>query len=174
MAKKIISIDAETNGLWGRPFAIAAVVYSEEGNELERFVARCSIEEEVNPWVASNVLPEMEAIPTTHESYEAMLQTFGEWWLANKEGAEALWHMGHVVEAFLFREMHRVGAIGDWDAPYTPIEVAEMLRNGGYAADSVDSYLEAKGLPKPQVEGGTHNPLYDCMVAAEVYFDLVK
>jgi len=82
--------------------------------------------------------------------------------------------MGHIVEAHVFRELHRTGAIGEWDAPYTPIEVSELLRSAGYAADSVDGYLETNNLQIPTVVGGTHNPLYDCIVAAEVYFDLSK
>ena len=30
--KKILSFDAETDGLWGQPFAIGALVYDESGN----------------------------------------------------------------------------------------------------------------------------------------------
>ncbi len=82
--------------------------------------------------------------------------------------------MGYVVESNLFRLMVRGGHIGEWDAPYVPVEVAEHLRIAGYAADSVDSYMESAGLKKPEVVGGTHNPLYDAMVAASVYFDLTK
>jgi len=78
--------------------------------------------------------------------------------------------MGHVVEAQLFRLMVEGGHLGPWDAPYVPVEISEVLRCNGYAPDSVDKALEALGLEKPVVEGGTHNPLYDAMVAAAVYF----
>lgn len=47
--QSIMSFDAETNGLWGQAFAISAVVYDEKGNEVERFLTRCPIEEEINP-----------------------------------------------------------------------------------------------------------------------------
>lgn len=169
-----ISIDAETNGLWGNPFAVAMVVYSETGVELSRVTFRCPIEGSVNPWVEANVLPEMAEIAETHSSYEEMLQAIGAWWMENKDGATALWHMGHVVESYLFRELVRVGAIGEWDAPYVPVEVSQVLADNGFRPDSVDTYLEEKGLPKPELVGGTHNPLYDAVVAATVYFDLVK
>lgn len=65
----IFSFDAETNGLWGQAFAVAAVLFDENGDEVARFVGRCPIEGEVNPWVKENVLPEMEGIPVTHKSY---------------------------------------------------------------------------------------------------------
>ena len=172
MSEKIISLDAETNGLWGQPFAVAFIVYNAEGVELDRATFRCPIEGDVNQWVESNVLPEMGAIEMTHDTYEDMLMAIGEWWLANKEGASVLWHMGHIVEVHLFRELHRVGAIGDWDAPYTPVELSGLLESAGYPADSVDNYVTAKGLTLPDYEGGTHNPLYDSAAAAAVYFDL--
>ena len=55
--KNILSFDAETNGLWGQAFAIGAILYNPEGKEIDRFVGRCPIEEDVNSWVAENVLP---------------------------------------------------------------------------------------------------------------------
>lgn len=47
----ILSIDAETNGLWGEAFAIAGVLYDPQGKEVKRFVGRCPINDEVNKWV---------------------------------------------------------------------------------------------------------------------------
>ena len=172
MAEKIISLDAETNGLWGQPFSVAFIVYNTEGVELDRATFRCPIEGDVNPWVAENVIPQMGDIALTHSSYEGMLKAIGQWWLSNKEGSSALWHMGHIVETHLYRELHRVGAIGDWDAPYTPIELSVLLESAGYPADSVDGYVAKKGLSLPNFKGGTHNPLYDAAAAASVYFDL--
>jgi len=172
MSEKIISVDAETNGLWGQPFAVAFIMYDAFGVELDRATFRCPIEGNVNQWVKEHVLPEMGAIPLTHSSYEDMLESVGQWWLANKEGASVLWHMGHVVEAHLYRELHRIGCIGDWDAPYVPIELSCLLESAGYPADSVDNYISEKGLSLPDFKGGTHNPLYDAAAAASVYFDL--
>ena len=172
MKENVISIDAETNGLWGNPFAIAAVKYNKEGVEEARFVGRCPIEGDINPWVEENVLPEMGAIEETHASLQSLLADFGKWWLANKEGASAMWHMGHVVETYLFRLMVEGSHIGEWDAPYTPVELSEHLRLAGHAPDSVDSYMESAGIEKPDVEGGSHNPLFDAIAAAKVYFDL--
>ena len=169
---RYISIDVESNGLWGSPFAIAAVVYDERGEELERAVWRCPIEGEVDSWVRENVLPNLEGVEETHDSLAEMLASFGEWWIRNKEGAVALWHMGHVVEAGLFRLLVEGGYIGVWDAPYVPIEVSMLLAAANEQPDSVDTYVEKYGLEKPVLVGGTHNPLYDALVAGAVFFHL--
>ena len=102
----------------------------------------------------------------THESYEEMLKNFSEKYLS-KKNATMLWHMGHIVESHLFRELHKFGFIGDWDAPYVPVEVSALLAAAGEKADSVDTYAEKYGIGKPT--GSTHNPLYDCEVTARVF-----
>lgn len=216
---KIISIDVETDGLWGNPFAIAAVVYEWrerqdrgiDGVRPAGFVRTESFEAKLpdstvnNEWVQHNVLPslrvsrEVEVIdenwphgfdsngkvqylsvwggsPKTkktvydswnsHEKYEDMLASFATFYNAHKDGT-VLWHMGHVVEAFLFRECVRLGHIGEWDAPYTPIEVSMTLRDRGYDPSSVDAVMESLGLAKPT--GSVHNPMYDCICAFIVW-----
>lgn len=171
--KTIISIDAETNKLWGQPFAVAFVIIDEQGEELERALFRCPIADPVNSWVKENVLPEMAAIQETHGSLEEMLAAIGEWWVSRKD-ATAMWHMGHIVEAGLFRLLVEGGHIGEWDAPYVPIEVSQLLKDCGYAGDSVDGYAKQHDLKIEDVEGGTHNPLYDCLVTNAVYMHLLQ
>lgn len=181
MNKRIISIDAETNGLWGRAFMIAGVAY-DDGREVSRFVGRCPIDGEVNSWVAENVLPQLKQVPVTHADYDELLKAFIDWhqqfpqWNSwdRQDGYQTLWHMGHVVEVALFRHARERLYIGDFDAPYVPIELATLLQSRGFRPDSVDEYIKTHNLPTPDVDGGTHNALYDAIAAATVYFDLVK
>lgn len=184
----IMSIDAETNGLWGNPFAIAGIIYSPEGIVLDKICLRMSDSVVTDTWVKENVLPTLD-FPITHSSnnffdqfgrgganrkaYESMLKDFSTWYMKHKEGSEVLYHMGHIVEAHVFRELHRLDFIGDWDAPYTPIEVSEILRQKGFSADSVDGYAKEFNLEIADY-GSTHNPLYDCEVAYKVYQHLTK
>ena len=170
--KNILSFDAETNGLWGQAFAIGAILYSPEGQELDRFIGRCSIEEDVNSWVAENVLPQMEAIPVNYDSYEEMLKAFMAWRATRKDGAIELVHMGTPVEARLFIDAHNMGIIGDWDGPYPLVDICTAPQIG----DSVDRYNEAHNIsPNPeQFAGGTHNPLYDSAAAAVAYLRWLK
>ena len=170
---KIFSWDVEANGLQGKGFSVAAVLY-EDGKEVDSFLARCPISGEVNDWVAQNVLPQMEGIPETHDSYEAMLKAFAEYYLAKKDGATVIVHMGMPVEARFMLDMHSIGSIGDWDMPYPLIDLAGNLQQAGFDPTSVDSYNKDHGIEVPVCEGGTHNPLYDSRAAALCYMDLMK
>lgn len=177
---KIVSIDAETDGLWGKPFAIAAVVYEyraamDRGVDGKRpagfavtdqLLVRLPDAEVTNEWVKENVLPSISGVIVTHNDYEEMLSAFSIFYNAHKSGT-VLWHMGHVVESFLFRECVRLGYIGEWDAPYTPIDVSMTLREKGYDPASVDAVMDSLGLMKPL--GSTHDPMYDCICAFRVW-----
>ena len=169
---KILSFDAETNGLWGQAFAVSAILMNENGEIEKQFVSRCPIEEEINPWVAENVLPQMEGIQETASSYKEMLSQFAEFYLANKDGADVIVHMGLPVEAKLFIDMHTMGIIGDWDAPYPLIDISAFPE----ISDSVDGYNAKHGLDEniPNFDGGTHNPLYDSYAAAVAYRDITN
>lgn len=167
--KKILSFDAETDGLWGQPFAIGALVYDESGTEVGRFVGRLSDTEVSDGWVRENVLPTLASIPITHNSYDELLADFARFYLANKADADVVVHMGYIVEARVLRDMHDRGLIGDWDAPYPLYDVSGNLQQAGEDPASVDSYVQKHGLSIVELEGGTHNPLYDSAVAAAVY-----
>lgn len=169
---KILSIDAETDGLWGRPFSIAAIVYENE-EEVSRFVSRLPNSAVKNNWVIENVLPTLDNIEVTHNSYEDMIKDFSDFYKSHKQDAKCICHMGYVVEAFLFREMHRLRAIGDFDAPYPLIDISGHLEMVGEDSTSVDAYAKKHGI-KISDYGTTHNPLYDCEVAARVYFHILK
>lgn len=161
--KKIFSFDAETNGLWGKAFAIGAVLVN--GNEVTKFVARCPISETINHWVAENVLPQMESIPMTHNSYVGMLRDFMRFYMENKNGAIVLVHMGLPVEAKLSLDAHSMGIIGDWDAPYPLTDISAIPEIGV----SPDTYNRIHGVKIPTENGGTHNPLYDSWSALLAY-----
>lgn len=161
----IFSFDAETNGLWGQAFAVAAVLFDENGKETARFVGRCPIEGEVNPWVKDNVLPEMDGITVTHKSYKDLLKCFIEFYMEHKEGADVLVHMGTPVESKLFIDAHEMGIMGDFDGPYPLVDCSAIPEIG----TSVDTYNANNGISIPSFEGGTHNPLYDSYAAALAY-----
>ena len=167
--KKVFSFDAETNGLWGQAFAIGALVYDESGAEIARFVGRLPDTEVTDNWVKENVLPKIGDIPVTHDTYEALLVSFAEFYKANKMDADVLVHMGYIVETGLLRDMHTQGVIGDWDGPYPLLDVSGNLQQAGEDPTSVDSYVKKYELSVGEFEGGTHNPLYDSAVAAVVY-----
>lgn len=167
MSKNILSIDAETNGLWGNAFAIAAILADGDGKILNTFVGRCPILEPTNTWVAENVLPQMEGIPETHKSYQELLKNFCEFYLANKESAEIIVHMGVPVESRLFLDAHNFGFIGDWDAPFPLIDISAIPE----ISTSVDSYCKKHNISTDPatMQGGTHNPLFDATQALRAW-----
>lgn len=172
---RIFSFDAETNGLWGQPFAVAALVYDENGNETARFVGRCPIEGKVDDFVAESVLTQMEKIEESHDSYDALLAEFAEFYLREKTDAAVIAHMATPVESGLLWDMHSRGKIGDWDGPYPLIDIAGGLAQASEDPTSCDGYAEKYGVTVDPAEfaGGTHNPLYDSAQAAAVYRHLV-
>lgn len=179
MKKKIFSFDAETDGLWGNAFAVAAIVYERHYmpggpyyyQETARFIARLSDAHVKNQWVTENVLPTLAGIAPTHNSYEEMLADFTAFYMLHKADADCVCHMRYIVEDHLLREMHRLGLIGDWDAPYPLYDVSGNLQAAGEDETSVDAYAKKFGLRLNDC-GTTHNPLYDCEVAAMAYIHL--
>jgi hypothetical protein len=171
--KKVFSFDAETNGLWGEAFAIGAIVYDENGAEVTRFIGRLPDSMVTNEWVRENVLPTLSGVPVTHDSYGELLADFAKFYLANKEGVDVVVHMGYIVETKVLRDMHELGLIGEWDAPYPLFDVSGNLQAVGADPTSVDKFASEHGLSVGEFEGGTHNPLYDSAVAAAVYRHLV-
>jgi hypothetical protein len=172
----VFSFDAETNGLWGQAFAIAAIVYNEHGKERARFVGRCPIAGKVKKFVAENVLPLMEDIEVSHESYDALLASFAEFYLREKTDAVVITHMSVPVEAKVLIDMHCRGLIGDWDGPYPLLDVAGILKARGADSTSVDKYNEKYGLMVGRSEAhglGTHHPLYDAISTAVAYIHLM-
>jgi len=71
--------------------------------------------------------------------------------------------------------MQTRGLIGDFDGPYPLIDVSGNLQQAGEDPTSVDGYMRKHGLEVAvNFDGGTHNPLYDSEVAAQVYAHLLK
>ena len=171
---KYISIDAESDGLWGPVFCIAVTIHSYYGRELEHHVFTYNnyTEDIKNEWVRENVLPAIELPGDTDyaRSRLGMLSHFADFWLKHKD-LSVMWHMGHIVETGLFRELRELELIGDFDAPYNPIEISSYLRWSGCKDDSVDTYAQ---LSRLDIKGSTHDPLYDCRVAAAVWFHLTE
>ena len=169
--KKVFSFDAESDGLWGSVFAIAAIVYDENGKEEGRFLGRLPDKVVTNDWVKENVLPQLADVPITHQDLGDLLADFAEFYLAKKAEADVIVHMGVPVESNLLQEMYSRGLIGDWDGPFPLIDLAGMLLQAGEDPTSVDGYAEKFGL-KVGDFGSSHNPLYDSEVAARVFLHL--
>lgn len=166
------------------PIAIGAIIYNENGNVVDTFDLKLPDEFVTNNWVKENVLPNIQnmknfnivRIPCLYnkrieqeKTYYKFLEQFRDFYMKYKKEYDILYHMGHIVESNLFKEMRRLNLLGDFDAPYTPIEVSAYLELAGEPADSVDRYAKKYKVKDIKDYGSTHNPLYDCEVAYKVY-----
>lgn len=181
---KILSIDAEVNGLYGQIFAIGAIYKDTETKEETRYVKKVSIVEEINPWVEQNVLPNLEGIEILDKTVDhdvfgvekLLLKDFIKFYNECKEKAgvklKVIGHMVCPVEASIFIKARKYKLIEDFDGPYPLHDVASMLLMVGSDPTSVDEYLKECG-EKP-TEGSPHNPLYDCEQTYKAFMNIGK
>lgn len=167
--RKFLSFDVESNGLYGQAFCIAAIVFDPKGEEMMRFVGRCPIEGQVDPWVKDDVLPALEGVRQTHECYIDLLQDYMSWRKTCKEQLDVveLVHMGVPVEARLFTDAQKAGIIGTFGGPCPLVDCSAIPE----IWDSPEGYLRERNMDvdASQYDGGTHNPLYDSAVAFKAY-----
>lgn len=192
MVKKIFSVDAEVDGLYGFSFAIAVTVREwlpevpgsiaqtmpgdfEKNRrfswrETARFEGRIPDSLVDNEWVRKNVLPTIAEMAVTHNSSEELEEAFWDFWMKHKDGSTVIAHCGSPVESGMFRRCVERNLAGrQWNGPYPAIhDLATVLLALGEQADSADAYIKKYGLTVP-FQGATHHPSYDAIVAATVW-----
>ena len=180
-SNKILSLDAETNSLLWQPFAVAATV-REWKKEVDSIVLRCPIEQNIDSWVDENIIPNIEDIKETNTSYESMLQDLYKFWDNYRQKNDENWnptqkqpttiaHMWAPVESGLLKDMLNV-VWEEFAWPYPLDEVATLLRAIWEDPTSVDSYMKKYNL-KPEFDWVSHHPMYDAVVAAQVWEDIM-
>ena len=170
-------IDVETDGLWGRPFAIGAVIFNDKMNIINKYFVCTGVETISDDFVKREIVPAVlnETMkPKMFATYADMLADFALWY--NEVRGECIWlnHLGYIVDAFLFRELKQYDLIGVFDAPFPFVDVGSMLHVCGHDATSVEAYVKLKALEVPTDIVSVHHPIRDCIVTAVVYFDLMK
>ena len=171
MRTKIMSLDVESNGLWGNPISIGFTI--EENGKVIKKAEACYIDEKENydEWITTNVInPLKENKKVLHlSSYLELLKWFADEYNSYKDEYTVVYHQGHIVESNLFKELVNHKLIGIWDAPYTPIEMSVILEMNGFNPDSVDSLVK-QGLIEKPLESQTHQALYDAEVTGRAYW----
>lgn len=189
MTKNFISLDVEQNGLGGKTYAVAMVVYR-DGEVVAQLCLSCPIEslnEPVSDWLIQN--PELQVVDgSTVCSYESLLaysakfyKQFAQlddelnhatkWGYPDFNATRVLYHCGMVCEGSFFTELVSNGLLGQFERPMAPIEVADYLSMVGEDPYSVDSYCA--GYDLDMTEYPTHNPLADAIRAANAYLHIV-
>jgi len=178
-AKKIFSFDLEVDGLYGVGFAIAATV-RESGREIASFEGRTPDSAVSDSWVRENVLPALGDMPVTHQSSEELEEAFwafyaqhclveGEWGPSfDSDNIVVIAHCGSPVESGFFRRAVERDGSRTFQAPLPLHEVGTLLEALGEDATSVDAYVKKHGITV-QFDGVSHHPMYDSVVAAQVW-----
>ena len=157
------SFDVESDGLFGRPFAVGWVVVNENGAELSTgyLGVRCVVD---NAWVVENVLPAIPE-PNCADEYD-MLVGFWEAWKKAKmayPGIVMVTDCPFPVEAgFLLRVVRDIRPqITMEDSPYPIIDVASALAL--LREDPLASYERLENeLPE-------HNPVCDARQSVRLF-----
>lgn len=159
--KKIISLDVETDGLYGDGFAVGAYVF-ENGREIDRFVGIAEIERIQDPWVLENVVYALKNIPV-YSSRLDLRNNFWNFWTKNKDQAIIISDYGSPVESYFFRKCIEDDIKNrQWLGPYPLHEVATMLLSKGIDPDiNRIEYVHNLLSHTPK----KHHPLDDALVS---------
>ena len=165
---KVFSVDAETDGLYGLAFAIAATVRV-DGVEVASFSGCVSDAFVSNAWVRENVLPALGDMPITHPTQVHLEESFWQFWMANREGSACIAHCGSPVESGLFRRcVERDVTSRQFSGPFPLHELGTLLLSRALDPTSIDSVINEGRLTVP-FSGVPHHPMYDAAAAAVVW-----
>jgi len=159
--KDIFSFDCETNGLYGKCFAVGAIVLSPEGLILDKFSGIAQVEDVDNAWVKENVIPNLAGLQQ-FSSHKQMRNAFWGFWMKHKDSCIAIADFGVPVESGFFKQC----VLDDlesrqWNAPYPLHEVETLLISKGVESDT-------NRIKYSEIDPNTikqHNPVDDAYVS---------
>ena len=185
--RPIISIDVESNGLYGQPFCVGAIELDWGGRILRQFLARCPLDEVEDGWMMENIWPKLKDVEETHESLELMERAFIEWFSMvitsrhkrnSKVKPIVLVDVGFPVDTrFLYAAFHRMSrdsrrSYGDAVklSPYPLLDLGSILAGIGRDPDEDRRVLASwlrEGAPPGEIRNGKlHHPIWDAETSA--------
>ncbi len=167
MGKRILAVDAETDGLYGDPFAIGAVVLDESGREVDRFGGLAGANEVGDVWVRANVLPHLGDLPSFSSRFE-LRETFWQFWMKHRGECLCVADVAVPVEAGLFRLCVAVDASRTFLGPFPLHDVATLLLALG--TDPLTDRAELLSGWGVTWTGVRHNPVDDALAGALVFW----
>lgn len=170
MIRRIVCFDGESNGLHGEVFAVGGVALcAATGREESTFYARAPNPQELDPWVAQNVIPHLTARPT-HKTPGEMRDAFWKW-LGQATGTGAAPETWVVVDCGWPVEARLLEAcVGDdpegraFKGPYPLHELATLL---AAARRNPMAAYAGEVLSEEELENyRPHHPVWDARVSA--------
>ena len=156
---KYFSFDAETDGLYGEAFTIAAAVVDENGAVLDTFCEKCEAPGVSDPWTRENCLPYLADIPSC-ESRAALREHFWAFYARYRSACVIVADVPRPVEARLLRDcVEAAPKERTFQGPYPLIDVASVLFALGLDPD-------ADRMAYSGWQGKRHHPLDDAVASA--------
>ena len=175
---KILSVDAESNGLGGEVFAIGAVLVDVHvegtcGARLERWYGAIDCPAPVNPWVKENVLPHL--LYRTHATQAHMIEAFWLWLerVLERTKATILVDVGFPVEARLICDLLRPDPERAWKLNAPVLDLASLLAAHGFDGFNVPREAWAREQ-FGEARWSAHNPTDDAEIAAGAFLALAR
>ena len=173
LTKKIMVVDAATNGAWGTPWAISSIVFNENGGVAHKFIANigCENEELTNDYSVQHA-KRLGMKATVKDSKEAIIK-FINFYLMHRSQVTVLTYMGYIAEANIFRRAEDMGLLKTNESPYPMLDITSHLDAIGAASTNVDEYNEIYDT-LDAYEGDLkklhpHHPLYNCYAIFACY-----
>jgi len=173
LTKKVMIIDVATNGAWGKPWAIASIVFNKNGGVDHKFIANvgCESEELTNDYSVQHA-KRLGMKATVKDSKEALIK-FINFYMMHRSQVTVLTYMGYISEANIFRCAVDMDLLKTNEAPYPLLDIASHLDAIGYASTSVDEYNEiydTLDAYENDLKGmHPHHPLYNCYAIFACY-----
>ena len=183
-----VVIDVESNGLYGQPFCVGAVLMDPGGRVLADFVSRCPLDEVPEDIVEKKIIPALDkaGIRQDAPSFQVLKDRFIDWYrsVTNPEGKNAwtpppVWaDVSFPVDVNFLRLIHTKSDLGanedikrGWCPPFPLLDVATLI-----AATGLDPLVERKLYAAELIgvtAGTNHDPRWDaelsglCVITAK-------
>jgi len=160
---RFMVLDVESNGLYGQPFCVGAVVMNWGGRVLARQCWRCEIDEVEDEWVLEHVIPQLQHIDITVDNLDELCLRFIEWHGLLTEGmhlpiyADIGFPVDHAFLYYLGQCAERRGV--PWKSPYPVYDIGSILSARGINTDI--SREEYAGSMVGIASGRPHDPCWD-------------
>lgn len=159
-----IVIDVESNGLYGQPFCVGAVVMDPGGRVLEDFIGRCPIDEVLEDFVEEKVVPALDGagVKEDMKDLEHLQTTFISWRAGLPKQYLTYVDVGFPVDVGFLRGLYKVDrkqGSNLWHPPYPLLDVASQL-----AAFGTDPLISREEYAKDLIgtrRGVAHDPRWD-------------
>lgn len=170
--KYLMSLDCESDGLFGKHIAIAMIIYNHTKEIIDSIYVAIEEPNLQNSWAIENIKIDYNNDDIIKvKTYEELLRITGNFYKNYICDSVVLTDVPFPVETGL---LHRLTESNMDLSPYPVIDLASILISKGYNFNKsrIDLYKTLNGgIP---LNGQLHDPYYDAVLTAQIYFKLME